>query len=93
MTSRLDVQLDLTIAIPVRNEERNLAVCLQATGSDFARQVVVIDSASTDETADVARAHGAELISFQWDGLFPKKAIGYCVTNSPAPVRCCFLCR
>ena len=35
--------LDLTIAIPVRNEERNLASCLQAIGSDLARQVGVID--------------------------------------------------
>ena len=34
--------MDLTIAIPVRNEERNLDICLQAIGSDLARQVVVI---------------------------------------------------
>ena len=35
MTSRLDAQIDLTIAIPVCNEERNLALWLQATGFDF----------------------------------------------------------
>ena len=45
--------LQLTIAIPVRNEERNLASCLQAIGSDLASQVVVIDSGSTDATAAV----------------------------------------
>lgn len=65
--------LDLTIAIPVRNEERNLAICLPAISNDFARQVVVIDSCSTDATAAVARAHGAELIPFTWNGHFPKK--------------------
>jgi glycosyltransferase involved in cell wall biosynthesis len=48
--------LDLTIAIPVRNEERNLAVCLQAIGTDFAQRVVVIDSVSTDATAAVTAA-------------------------------------
>ena len=73
MTSRPNFQLDLTIAIPVRNEERNLAVCLKAIGTDFARYVVVIDSASTDATSDVARTYGADLIDFQWDGHFPKK--------------------
>ena len=65
--------LDLTIAIPVLNEERNLAVCLQAIGTDFARKVVVIDSASVDATPNVAHTHGAELITFHWDGHFPKK--------------------
>ena len=75
--------LDLTIAIPVRNEERNLAVCLQAIGTDFARQVVVIDSASTDSTADVARAHGAKLITFHWDGRFPKKRNWYLRHHPP----------
>lgn len=64
---------DITIAIPVRNEERNLAACLQAIGVDFARRVVVIDSSSADATASVAREHGAELIQFHWDGQFPKK--------------------
>jgi glycosyltransferase involved in cell wall biosynthesis len=64
---------DLTIVIPVRNEERNLSVCLQAIGHDFARRVVVIDSASTDGTADVARAHGSEVVDFEWNGRFPKK--------------------
>ena len=75
--------LDLTIAIPVRNEERNLAVCLQAIGQGFARQVVVIDSASTDGTPAVARAHGAELIAFDWDGRFPKKRNWYLQHHAP----------
>jgi glycosyltransferase involved in cell wall biosynthesis len=65
--------LPITLAIPVRNEERNLASCLQAIGANFALQVVVIDSASTDGTSTVARDHGAELIQFHWNGHFPKK--------------------
>jgi glycosyltransferase involved in cell wall biosynthesis len=75
--------MDLTIAIPVRNEERNLASCLQAIGSDLARHVVVIDSGSTDATAAVAQAHGAELMQFHWDGRFPKKRNWYLRHHTP----------
>lgn len=73
----------LTIAIPVRNEERNLSICLQAIGTDFASRVVVIDSASTDATAEVARHHGAELIDFYWDGYFPKKRNWFLRLHTP----------
>lgn len=65
--------LDLTIAIPVRNEEQNLPGCLRAIGPDLARHVVVIDSGSTDQTRAIARGAGAEVIDFVWDGQFPKK--------------------
>ena len=65
--------LDLTIAIPVRNEERNLPGCLKAIGTDLACRVVVIDSGSTDQTAEIARNSGAEVVDFAWDGMFPKK--------------------
>jgi glycosyltransferase involved in cell wall biosynthesis len=74
----------LTIAIPVRNEERNLAVCLQAIGTDFAQRVVVIDSLSTDATAAVAAAHGAEVISFSWNGHFPKKRNWFLRHHTPS---------
>jgi glycosyltransferase involved in cell wall biosynthesis len=76
--------LDLTIAILARNEERNLASCLQAISSDLARQVVVIDSVSTDVTAAVAGAHGAEFIQFHWDGRFPRKLNWYLRHHTPA---------
>jgi glycosyltransferase involved in cell wall biosynthesis len=65
--------LDLTIAIPVRNEERNLPNCLKAIGTDLARHVVIIDSGSTDQTISIARKLGLEVVNFTWDGHFPKK--------------------
>lgn len=65
--------LDLTIAIPVKNEEQNLAGCLKAIGAGFAKRIVVIDSGSTDNTIKIAREFGAEVIDFAWDGRFPKK--------------------
>jgi glycosyltransferase involved in cell wall biosynthesis len=63
--------LPITVAIPVRNEETALPECLRRLGR-FAR-LVVIDSASTDRTPEIARAHGAELLHFSWNGRFPKK--------------------
>jgi glycosyltransferase involved in cell wall biosynthesis len=65
--------LDLTIAIPVRNEERNLPACLKAIGTDLAHKVVIIDSGSSDQTIAIARSSGAEIVNFVWDGGFPKK--------------------
>jgi glycosyltransferase involved in cell wall biosynthesis len=66
-------QLDLTIAIPVKNEELNLPKCLEAIGKDFATNVVVLDSGSTDRTKEIATSFGAEVVDFVWNGKFPKK--------------------
>lgn len=65
--------LNLTIAIPTKNEQTNLAGCLEAIGSDLAKQIIVIDSGSTDRTLEIARDFGAEVINFEWNGKFPKK--------------------
>ena len=65
--------LDLTIAIPVKNEEENLPGCLEAIGNNFAKKIVIIDSCSIDSTKEIALNHGAEIVNFQWDGKFPKK--------------------
>lgn len=66
-------KLDLTIAIPVKNEEKNLPGCLKAIGTDLAQHIVLIDSGSTDKTKAIANEHGIEVIDFVWDGKFPKK--------------------
>ncbi len=65
--------LDLTIAIPVRNEAKNLPKCLEAIGKGFVKEIIVIDSSSSDETPSISRAFGATYINFDWDGKFPKK--------------------
>ena len=76
--------LSLTVAVPARNEERNIGHCLEAVGSDLAQRVVVIDSASTDATALVARRHGTEVIDFRWDGHFPKKRNWFLRNHTPS---------
>ena len=75
--------LDLTIAIPVRNEEKNLPGCLEAIGAGLAKTIVVIDSGSTDSTRDIAKRFGAEVIDFQWNGRFPKKRNWFLRNHAP----------
>ncbi|WP_309382631.1 glycosyltransferase family 2 protein [Cerasicoccus frondis] len=65
--------LDLTVVLPVRNEERNLGEALKALGNNFAMQSIVVDSSSTDRTISIAEEHRAKVINFEWDGKFPKK--------------------
>lgn len=79
----IEQSLDLTIVIPVRNEERNLGLCLSAIGSGFAQQVVVIDSCSLDATRSIAFSSGAQVINFEWDGHFPKKRNWYLQHHRP----------
>ncbi len=74
--------LDLTIAIPVKNESKNLPGCLDSIDG-IARQVVVIDSGSTDNTREIARQKGAEVIEFEWNGRFPKKRNWYLRNHKP----------
>ena len=64
-------KLPISCLVLTKNEASGLAGCLGSLG-DFG-QVVVVDSGSTDGTQEIARAHGAEVIDFVWNGLYPKK--------------------
>ncbi|HEY1082932.1 MAG TPA: glycosyltransferase family 2 protein [Prosthecobacter sp.] len=68
----MNAPLPVSVCIPVKNEEVNLPVCLDALRAAF-DEVVVVDSGSTDGTLEIARAAGATVLQFQWDGRFPKK--------------------
>jgi glycosyltransferase involved in cell wall biosynthesis len=75
--------LDLTIAIPTKNEELNLPQCLEAIGSSFAKQIVVLDSGSIDETCSIAKKYGVEVLEFAWNGRFPKKRNWFLCEHPP----------
>jgi glycosyltransferase involved in cell wall biosynthesis len=64
-------RVPVSVIVPVKNEAENLRRCLPAL--DWADQVFVVDSGSADATAEVARAHGAEVVTFRFNGVFPKK--------------------
>ncbi len=64
-------KIPISVVVPVKNEQKNLARCLERL-TDF-DEIFVVDSGSTDDTCQIAEAHGAKVIDFQWDGKFPKK--------------------
>ena len=61
----------MSVIVPVKNEAENLRRCLPALS--WADEVFVVDSQSTDETAEVAAEHGATVVQFHFNGTYPKK--------------------
>ena len=56
---------DTLVFLPAWNEEDNLPAVLDEVHRELpAADVLVVDDGSTDGTADVAREHGAEVVSF-----------------------------
>src|SRR5213596_3904489 len=64
-------RVPLSVLVPVKNEAANLHDCLVSVS--FAKEIVVVDSESTDGTAAIATAAGARVVQFVWNGKFPRK--------------------
>ena len=77
------MSLNLTIAIPTKNEQINLVTCLDAIGKDFAQRIVLLDSGSTDRTLRIAHDRGLDVLNFDWDGRFPKKRNWFLQGHAP----------
>jgi len=63
--------LPVSVIVAVRNEARNLPRCLSSLAS--AGEVYVVDSQSTDESVEIARRLGAQVVQFYYHGGWPKK--------------------
>ena len=61
--------LPISVIIAVRNEEKNLGRCLESLNS--VGEIYVVDSLSTDSTAEIARSFGANVIQFRYQGGWP----------------------
>lgn len=56
---------DTLVFVPAWNEEENLPAVLSELGRELPQaDILVVDDGSTDRTAEVARDHGCEVISF-----------------------------
>jgi hypothetical protein len=71
-------KIHLSVAIIAKNEAQNLPACLESVR--FAGQIVVVDSGSTDGTADIARTFGCQVYNEPWRGFGAQKqfAIDQC---------------
>jgi len=79
----LDIDLiNLSVVVITYNEERNLARCLQSV-QDFADDLVVIDSFSTDRTEEIAKQYGARFIQHAFEGHIEQK--NWAITQAQFP--------
>ena len=79
-----NVQLmDLTVVIPARNAEHLLPACVEAAARERPRAIIVVDGESTDRTIDIAREHGATVISDKGQGLPVARELGAELAETP----------
>ncbi|NII10824.1 glycosyltransferase family 2 protein [Oleiagrimonas sp. C23AA] len=63
--------LPITLVVMTYNEASNIARCLDSV--PFAGEKLVVDSGSTDQTVEIARAHGARVVHQDWLGFGPQR--------------------
>lgn len=71
MSAREVGRTPISVLIPAKNEAENLPACLASVA--FANEVVLVDSASSDTTQQIAEERGVRVVQFAWNGEFPRK--------------------
>ncbi len=64
-------KVPVSVLIPAKNEQANLPACLASVA--IASEIFVVDSQSSDRTAEIATSHGAKVVQFHFNGHYPKK--------------------
>jgi glycosyltransferase involved in cell wall biosynthesis len=70
----------LSLVVITKNEERNIARCLDSV--PFATEKIVIDSFSTDKTKTMAQSCGAKVIEREFTGFREQKKYGCSVASN-----------
>jgi glycosyltransferase involved in cell wall biosynthesis len=65
------MSVPVSILIPTRNEAPNLTRCLRSV--EWASEIYVVDSKSTDATCQIAERFGASVVQFEYKDGWPKK--------------------
>lgn len=74
--------LPLAVAIITLNEEANLARCLKSV-RDLVAEIVMLDSGSTDNTAQIAAQYGAVFEFRKWEGYIAQKNAAFRRCSQP----------
>lgn len=64
-------RVPVSVIVPIKNEAANLPRCLGSV--DWANEIFVVDSHSNDGSIEIAQAHGAKVVQFDFNGMWPKK--------------------
>ncbi len=64
-------KIPVSVLIPAKNEEANLPACLESVAR--ADEVFVVDSQSSDRSAEICEKYGANVVQFYFNGRWPKK--------------------
>jgi len=64
-------RVPVSVLVPIKNEAENLPRCLSSVS--WADEIFVVDSQSTDVSAEIAQRHGAKVVQFEFNGTWPKK--------------------
>lgn len=75
----------ISVVIPAYNEERTLPACLGSLSKQdcsFPYEIIVVDNASTDHTADIARQFGVRLISEPQKGVGLARRAGFAAAQA-----------
>jgi glycosyltransferase involved in cell wall biosynthesis len=75
-----DDKLPLTVAIIALNAAPWIGACLASV--DFADEVLVVDSGSSDDTVAIAKRHGARVESKEWLGFGRQKQHAVAIANN-----------
>ena len=67
----LEAKVPISVIVPTRNEEINIRQCLQSV--EWADEIFIVDSESTDHTVEIAREYTDNVVTFRWNGKWPKK--------------------
>lgn len=75
------MKASLSVAIITKNEEANLARCLESV--KWADELVVVDCGSTDRTAEIAHRYGEKFFVEEWRGFAAQKnfALAQCSSD------------
>lgn len=74
------MKLPVSVIIPVKNEERNIAACIQSV--TWADEIWIVDSHSTDRTVEIARRFTQQIEQFEYSGSYPRKK-NWALANLP----------
>ncbi len=73
--------MTLSVAIITLNEEKNLERTLKSV-QDFADEIVIVDSGSTDRTEEIAKKFGAKFVYQKWLGYGPQRNMAIDLSSS-----------